>query len=136
MNRLQLPTRERRVRQALVALLTLVLISVVVVLLVAVLKTRLPANGDFLSGMMTGLLGVLPLGMGLFLYLAYRRMDEYGQRVQQWAAATGFLYTMMAAMIGFAVSLGTGLSIPLWTLYVFGMLVYGVSVVIRYLRGA
>jgi hypothetical protein len=120
----------------MVAMLAVALVISAVVLLVAFLKTRLPASSDFLNGLTTGLSAALPLGMGLFLYLAYRRMDEYGQRVQQQAAATGFLYTMMATMVGYAVSSGTELVIPLWTLYVFGMLVFAVSVVVRRLRGS
>ena len=86
---------------------------------------------DFLRGLLAGIFGFMPLGIGWLVYRAYRQMDEYAQRVQERAAAFAFLLSMMAAMIGFVAAQVGKVVIPLWTLYVFGMLIYGAGVLVQ-----
>ena len=66
------------------------------------------------------------------LWRAYRQMDEFGQRQQERACAFAFLLTMVVVMVAFAVASFTGTVVPLWAVYVFGMVVYTAAVV----RGA
>jgi hypothetical protein len=127
-------TRERRVWNVMWTFLSVTLLLTALVLAVRLLGARHPS--DFLNGMELGLLTVLPVGMGLLLYRAYQQMDEYARRVQERAAATGFLLSMIATMVCFAASSLAHLSVPLWVIYVFGMLVYGASVAVQSRRSA
>lgn len=120
------PSRERRVNRTMQTFLTTTLLITVIALLVRGLKVRFPS--DFLNGMELGLLAALPVGMGVLLYRAYRQLDEYGQRLQERAAGLAFLLSMVATMVGYWVQTLAGVQIPLWTVYVFGLLVYSVSV--------
>ncbi|WP_161883427.1 hypothetical protein [Deinococcus alpinitundrae] len=125
--------RERRVWQSMWSMLAAAVLIAAVAVVVALLKTR--AEGDaysFLNGMSLGLLATLPVGMGYLLWRAYRQMDEFGQRQQERACAFAFLLTMVVVMVAFAVASFTGTVVPLWAVYLFGMLVYTAAVV----RGA
>jgi len=120
------PSRERRVNRTMRKFLAATLLITAIALVVRTLKARFP--NDFLNGMELGLLAALPLGMGLLLFRAYRQMDEYGQRVQERASGVAFLLSMVATMVCTAVQSLAGVQLPLWTIYIFGMLVYGLSV--------
>ena len=125
--------RERRVWQSMWGMLAAAVLIAAVAVVVALLKNR--AEGDaysFLNGMSLGLLATLPVGMGYLLWRAYRQMDEFGQRQQERACAFAFLLTMVVVMVAYAVASFSSTVIPLWTVYVFGMLVYTAAVV----RGA
>ncbi|AWN22913.1 hypothetical protein DKM44_06465 [Deinococcus irradiatisoli] len=125
--------RERRVWQTMWGMLGSAAAIGVIGLAVGLLKARTQGDThDFLNGMTLGLLGSLPVAMGVWLFRAYRQMDEFGQRQQERACAFAFLVSMVAIMVAFAVSSFTGVQVPLWGLYVFGMLVYSAAVV----RGA
>lgn len=126
-------TRERRVWNMMWRFLAVTLILTALAFAVRLLGERHPS--DVLNGMELGLLTVLPVGMGLLLYRAYRQMDEYGRRVHERAAATGFLLSMIVTMVCFAASSLAHLEIPLWVIYIFGMLVYGASVAVQSRRG-
>lgn len=124
-----LPSRERRVNRTMQKFLASTLLLTVIALVIRLPKAHYPS--DFLNGMELGLLAALPVGMGLLLYRAYRQMDEYGQRVQERAAALGFLLSMVATMACYAVQALAGMQVPLWTIYIFGMLVYGASALLQ-----
>ncbi len=125
--------RERRVWQSMWSMVAAAVLIAVVAIVVALLKARAEGSTySFLSGMSMGLLTTLPVGMGYLLYRAYRQMDEFAQRQQERACAFAFLLTMAAVMAAFAVTSFTSTVVPLWTVYVFGMLVYTAAVV----RGA
>lgn len=132
-NKTKTTNRERRVWQSMWGMVAAAVLISVIALIVALLKNR--AGGDrydFLNGMSLGLLATLPVGMGYLLWRAYRQMDEFGQRQQERACAFAFLLSMVATMVAFAVASYTKTVIPLWAVYVFGMLVYTAAVV----RGA
>jgi len=125
--------RERRVWQSMWSMVAAAVLIAAVAVIVALLKTR--AQGDaysFLNGMSLGLLATLPVGMGFLLWRAYRQMDEFGQRQQERACAFAFLLTMVVVMVAFAVASFNDTTVPLWAVYVFGMLVYTAAAV----RGA
>ena len=125
--------RERRVWQSMWSMVSASALIAAVVIIVALLKARAEGNTyDFLNGMSLGLLSTLPVGMGYLLWRAYRQMDEFAQRQQERACAFAFLLSMVATMMAFAVVSFTNAVIPLWAIYVFGMLVYTAAVV----RGA
>lgn len=129
MTRVPQTPRERRVSAIMNGMLIMALLIAGVAMVVGVLKDQRPSS--FLDGMLAGLLGALPLAIGWFVYRAYRQMDEYGQRMQERAAAVAFLMSMMATMVGFVIAQATRVSLPLWTLYVFGMVVYGTGVLLQ-----
>ncbi|GAA4003442.1 hypothetical protein GCM10022631_12950 [Deinococcus rubellus] len=125
--------RERRVWQSMWSMLAAGVLIAAVAIVVALLKSRAEGSAySFLNGMSLGLLSTLPVGMGYLLWRAYRQMDEFAQRQQERACAFAFLLTMMVVMVAFAVASFTNTVIPLWAVYVFGMLVYTAAVV----RGA
>ena len=127
-----LPSRERRVWKMMWGMLAATLSISAAVVIVSVFRSRAQGNAfDFLSGVTTGMLFVLPFGMAFFLYLAYRRMDEFGQRLQQQACTFAFTMTMLAAAAGYVIASAGHLTISLWTLYVFGMAAYTAAVVYR-----
>ena len=122
--------RERRVWKTMWGMVSAALLIAALAIVVGILKAR--ANGDtldFLSGMSLGLLAALPVVMGFLLFRAYRQMDEFGQRQQERACAFAFLLTMILVMVAFAVSSFSSVVIPLWAVYVFGMLVYSAAVI-------
>jgi hypothetical protein len=121
--------RERRVSATMTRMLIMALLVAGTGTVVGLLKNQYPSS--FLNGVLAGMLGFLPLAMGWFVYRAYRQMDEYGQRVQERAAASAFLLSMMAAMVGYVIAQAASVSIPLWTLYVFGMVAYGAGVLLQ-----
>ncbi len=132
-NKTKTTNRDRRVWQSMWGMVAAAVLIAAVAVVVALLKTR--AEGDtysFLNGMSMGLLAALPVGMGYLLWRAYRQMDEFGQRQQERACAFAFLLSMVATMVAFAVASFTNTVIPLWAIYVFGMLTYTAAVV----RGA
>lgn len=132
-NKSKTTNRERRVWQSMWGMVAAAVLIAAVAAVVALLKTR--AQGDtysFLNGMSLGLLAALPVGMGYLLWRAYRQMDEFGQRQQERVCAFAFLLTMVVVMVAFAVASYTNTVVPLWAVYVFGMLVYTAAVV----RGA
>ncbi len=100
---------------------------------IAVLKSRTQGTTyHFLSGFSLGVICGLPTGMALFLYRAYRVMDEFGKRLQEKACTFAFVVSMVGAATAYALSTETGFTFPPWTLYLFGGVVYGLSV----LRGS
>lgn len=118
-------TRERRVNRVMRKFLVATLSVTAIAFGVRLLRDHFPS--DFLNGMELGLLVTLPVGMGALLFRAYRQMDEYGRRLQERAASLGFLLSMVATMVCYAVQSLADVQIPLWTIYVFGMLVYSAS---------
>lgn len=125
--------RERRVWKSMWSMLAAAVLIAAIAVVVALLNNR--AKGDthsFLSGMSLGLLAALPIAMGALLYRTYRQMDEFAQRQQERACAFAFLLSMVATMVAFAVASYANVVIPLWAVYVFGMLMYMAAVV----RGA
>ena len=122
--------RERRVWQSMWSMLAAAVLIAVIAVIVALLKSRAEGNTfSFLNGMSLGLLATLPVAMGALLFRAYRQMDEFGQRQQERACAFAFLLTMILVMVAFAVSSFSSVVIPLWAVYVFGMLVYSAAVI-------
>ncbi|GGR25000.1 hypothetical protein [Deinococcus ruber] len=127
--RLKALPRDRRVASSVAGLATAAITVALVGLGVGVWYSLQPS--DFLRGMLAGIFGFLPLGIGWLAYRAYRQMDEYAQRVQERAAAFAFLLSMAAAMVGFVAAQVGKVVIPLWTLYVFGMLIYAAGVLVQ-----
>lgn len=120
-------SRERRVwkivRKALLYSLFVLSIGVVVWLL------RTHAQGsvyDSLSGFLIGWGTVLPFGVALLLFRAYRQMDEYGQRLQERACALAFVATLLAGLA--VMSTGTEARIPLWVVCMLGLLAYAATI--------
>lgn len=132
-NKSKTTNRERRVWQSMWGMVAAAVLIAAVAVAVALLKNRAGSGSyDFLNGMSLGLLAALPVGMGYLLLRTYRQMDEFGQRQQERACAFAFLLSMVATMVAFAVASFTHTVIPLWAVYVFGMLAYTAAVV----RGA
>ncbi|WP_425145747.1 hypothetical protein [Deinococcus sp.] len=119
-------TRDRRVASSMTRLATAAMVVALAGLGVGLWYSLQPS--DFLRGLLAGIFGFMPLGIGWLAYRAYRQMDEYAQRVQERAAALAFLLSMMAAMVDFVAAQVSKVVIPLWTLDVFGMLIYGAGV--------
>ncbi|ULH16785.1 hypothetical protein MF271_09545 [Deinococcus sp. KNUC1210] len=121
--------RDRRVASSVAGLATAAVTVVLVGLGVGLWYSLQPS--DFLRGMLAGIFGVLPLGIGWLAFRAYRQMDEYAQRVQERAAAFAFLLSMAAALVGFVAAQVSGMVFPLWTLCVFGLLIYAAGVLVQ-----
>lgn len=125
--------RERRVWKSMWGMLAATVFITVIAIGVALLQSR--SEGDahsFFKGMSLGLLAALPMGMGYMLWRIYHQMDEFAQRQQERACAFAFLLSMVATMVASAVASYANVVVPLWAVYVFGMLVYTAAVV----RGA
>ncbi|AZI42179.1 hypothetical protein EHF33_04975 [Deinococcus psychrotolerans] len=125
--------RERRVWQSMWGMVGAAVAITVIAIVVALLQSRTEGHAhDFFKGMSLGLLAALPVGMGYMLWRIYRQLDEFGQRQQERACAFAFLLSMVATMVAFAVASYANVVVPLWAVYVFGMLTYTAAVV----RGA
>ncbi|TSA83054.1 hypothetical protein FNU79_13135 [Deinococcus detaillensis] len=125
--------RERRVWQSMWGMVGAAVALTVIAIVVALLQSRTEGHAhSFFKGMSLGLLAALPVGMGYMLWRTYRQMDEFAQRQQERACAFAFLLSMVATMVAFAVASYANVVVPLWAVYVFGMVMYTAAVV----RGA
>ena len=91
-------------------------------------------GSNFLHGFTTGLLLALPLALAYMFLRAYRQMDEYGQRLHQRAGSAAFLLTMLATACTFALQPALRFEVPLWAVYVFGMLAWAVATAVISVR--
>ena len=124
------PSRERRVWRVMWKMVAAAVLLSTVGLGIAVLKSRTQGTAyHFLGGFSLGVICALPAGMALFLYRAYRVMDEFGKRLQEKACTFAFVVSMVGAATGYALSTGTGFTFPLWALYLLGMAAYTIAVV-------
>ncbi len=89
------------------------------------------ANGsDFLSGVQSGLMTVLPWAIVAMLYRGYRQMDELGKLSFLRASSVGFASVMLCAMTYFPLEQALKWSpMPLWVLWIVGCAVFGVVMV-------
>ncbi|WP_293909499.1 hypothetical protein [Deinococcus sp.] len=112
------------------AVIALTLFAALVGVIAAVIRSRSQGSDqDFLSGFLVGVFGVMPFGIALFLYAAYRQMDEFSQQLQEKACTFAFVMTMLAASAGFVIASGFKVALPLWSLYLLGMAAYAAAVI-------
>ncbi len=117
--------REQKIRTAMLGGLAGSLLIAALGLISSVLARR--TGSSFMHGFTSGLLLVLPLALAVMFWRGYLQMDEYGRRLHQRAGSAAFLLTMLATACTYALQAALGFQVPLWAVYVFGMLSWGVA---------
>ena len=116
-------TRERRVSRAMMG----GLIGVVLISVLGFVIGRLSGQSDFLHGVSTGILTVLPWAIVLMVWRGYRQMDELGQRRTLLASAAGFVAVMLLAGTYFPLQQALKWpALPGFTYWLVGWAVWGV----------
>lgn len=89
---------------------------------------------DFILGMGTGMLSILPLFFALTTLLMYRKMDEYARQQLTQAASVAFLVTMLVSGSLIALQAALKFSTPAWVFYGVGMAAWLVATSSQSLR--
>ncbi|WP_027482131.1 hypothetical protein [Deinococcus pimensis] len=120
------PPREQRVARAMTRGLVATVLIALGGLFFAVLGGR--ASSDFLRGVSTGMLAVLPWAVAVMVWLGYRQLDEFGRLRQTQAAAISLVVVLLLAMTYYPLELAVPLApLPLWILWVVGVGTYGLA---------
>jgi uncharacterized membrane protein YhhN len=127
------PSRDRRIRTAMVSGLIGVL-AIGLIMLGSALLARY-FHSSFLNGFRLGVGITLPVGLLAMVWNAYRQMDEYGRSLHTRAATAGFVAAMLASSMGFVVEAQGYGRLPLWGVYVIGMLGYALGTVVLSRQG-
>ena len=127
-------SRDRRISRAMLGGLVGVGLLGLVTLLAGVLANRFPS--DFTRGFRLGLGVTFPLSVLAMVWAGYRQMDEYGRSLHARAGGAGFMAAMLASAIGSVVEAQGYGRLPLWGVYVLGMLTYSLATGVLSLRGS